>query len=221
MLFCWESPSGTLCRSLAAGCTVLSPDCCRDCLARHPSYPWNWNDTDSMGSDLLLNREPLLCSGAFAPLSVYHHCPKLSGAQNCRRLHRPASACQFGLHLCRALSVWCHRCAADALPCVNRKLSVSKTTSRLKIRRDVLSFIKMLFLFLLRRCRRIVTASNKTTALPRESSRFALVNPATTYPTKLHTATRSAYGIWVDTCAMWLHPAPVEDRMVVSEIGEQ
>ena len=97
--------SGALCRSLAAGCTVLSPDCCRDCPARHSSCPWNWNDTDSMGSDFFLNREPLLCSGAFAPLSVYHHCPKLSGTQNCRRLHRPASACQFGLHLCRALFV--------------------------------------------------------------------------------------------------------------------
>ena len=34
-------------------------------------------------------------------------------------------------------------------------------------------------------------------------------------------ATDSAYGSCVDTWSMWLQRAPVEDRIVVSEIGEQ
>ena len=47
------------------------------------------------------------------------------------------------------------------------------------------------------------------------------VKPAIRYPTKQQPATTNVYGICEDTCSIWLQPAPVEDKIVVSEIGEQ
>lgn len=46
-------------------------------------------------------------------------------------------------------------------------------------------------------------------------------NPATIKLMKEITATVTAYGIWVETWLIWLHWAPAEDIIVVSEIGEQ
>ena len=47
------------------------------------------------------------------------------------------------------------------------------------------------------------------------------VKPATIQPLNAEVATIKANGNWVATCSIWTHPAPAEDRMVVSEIGEQ
>ena len=47
-------------------------------------------------------------------------------------------------------------------------------------------------------------------------------NPAGIYPNNTVTIpTNTAYHIWVLTCSIWSHPAPVEESIVVSEIGEQ
>lgn len=48
-----------------------------------------------------------------------------------------------------------------------------------------------------------------------------LVYPATRYPIREHIATSIAYGIWVATWSIWLHAAPVDDSIVVSDMGEQ
>ena len=45
--------------------------------------------------------------------------------------------------------------------------------------------------------------------------------PARMNMTKEIPATVMAYGICVETWLMWLHAAPAEDMMVVSEMGEQ
>ena len=47
------------------------------------------------------------------------------------------------------------------------------------------------------------------------------VKPATINPINEQTATKEAYGICVVTWSMWLHLAAVEERIVVSDIGEQ
>lgn len=47
------------------------------------------------------------------------------------------------------------------------------------------------------------------------------VKPATMYPINDDTATTKAKGSCVETCSMCTHPDPAEDRIVVSEIGEQ
>ena len=47
------------------------------------------------------------------------------------------------------------------------------------------------------------------------------MKPATRYPAIAQVATVSEYGSCVDTWSMWLHPEPAEERIVVSEIGEQ
>ena len=44
--------------------------------------------------------------------------------------------------------------------------------------------------------------------------------PATTYDNAAITATTDAYGSWVFTWLTWLHCAPAEARIVVSEMGE-
>lgn len=46
-------------------------------------------------------------------------------------------------------------------------------------------------------------------------------HPPTKYPTPQAKATVNAYGICVVTCSIWSQSAPVEERMVVSDIGEQ
>lgn len=48
-----------------------------------------------------------------------------------------------------------------------------------------------------------------------------LVIPAVINPTKEAEATVKEYGIWVETWEMWSQPEPAEDKIVVSEIGEQ
>lgn len=47
------------------------------------------------------------------------------------------------------------------------------------------------------------------------------VRPSTIYPAPEMAAAVRAYGNCVNTWSMWLHPAPVDERIVVSEIGEQ
>ena len=47
------------------------------------------------------------------------------------------------------------------------------------------------------------------------------INPAMMYATNEIAATVMAYGNCVDTWLMWLHCAPAEAMIVVSEIGEQ
>ena len=46
------------------------------------------------------------------------------------------------------------------------------------------------------------------------------VIPSTIYPSVATTAAIAAYGICVTTWSIWLHPAPVADKIVVSEIGD-
>lgn len=45
--------------------------------------------------------------------------------------------------------------------------------------------------------------------------------PATRYPIPAHTATRIEYGSCVATCEICVQRLPAEDRIVVSEMGEQ
>ena len=47
-------------------------------------------------------------------------------------------------------------------------------------------------------------------------------NPAGIYPNNtVIAATNNAYGSWVLTWSIWSHPAPIDDKIVVSDIGEQ
>ena len=64
------------------------------------------------------------------------------------------------------------------------------------------------------------TIINVTVAAPNESAIDDVI-PSATKPTQETNATASAYGSCVATWSIWLQRAPVDDRMVVSEIGEQ
>lgn len=47
-------------------------------------------------------------------------------------------------------------------------------------------------------------------------------NPAGIYPNIIvNIPINKEYHIWVLTCSIWLQPAPIEDNIVVSDIGEQ
>src|SRR5699024_510319 len=63
-------------------------------------------------------------------------------------------------------------------------------------------------------------SASSTTLGPSESHTFAVI-PSTVYPTSAIVADSSAQGSWVITCTIWLQPAPVDDSIVESEIGEQ
>ena len=60
--------------------------------------------------------------------------------------------------------------------------------------------------------------ATSTTANP---SRVLPVSPNTMYPTAATAALINAYGNCVRTWSIWLLLAPVDERIVVSEIGEQ
>lgn len=52
-------------------------------------------------------------------------------------------------------------------------------------------------------------------------SHIFFVNPAIRYPTIQQAATTNVYGICELTWSICLHPAPVDESIVVSDIGEQ
>ena len=65
-------------------------------------------------------------------------------------------------------------------------------------------------------------SSRNNTISPNGSEISALlVNPATMYDKNDINAATIAYGSCVETWFTWLHCAPAEDIIVVSEIGEQ
>ncbi len=47
------------------------------------------------------------------------------------------------------------------------------------------------------------------------------VIPEARWPARAMNAIKSAYGTCVATCSRWGHEAPVEERIVVSDIGEE
>ena len=67
--------------------------------------------------------------------------------------------------------------------------------------------------------RRIMPIVNTTKTAIHAESIFIKI-PPTINPTNEQAATNSAYGICVATCSKCGHAAPVEDRIVVSEIGD-
>ena len=73
------------------------------------------------------------------------------------------------------------------------------------------------FLILLTEYIKITSNKSETESV---TNKF-LVTPATIYPITETPATVQAYGICVDTWSIWLHLAPVEDNIIVSDIGEQ
>ena len=64
------------------------------------------------------------------------------------------------------------------------------------------------------------TASINTIAIGRQIHTFC-TNPAIIYETNDTAAATTAYGSCVDTWLTWLHCAPADAMIVVSEIGEQ
>jgi len=69
---------------------------------------------------------------------------------------------------------------------------------------------------------RIIISTRHKMIIPKMNDRIALlVKPATRNVKNETVATVIAYGIWVVTWFRWIHWAPADDIIVVSEIGEQ
>ena len=88
------------------------------------------------------------------------------------------------------------------------------------LKQFIYAFASLAILALDRAERMKQTSINVTVAAPNDSATDVVI-PNVIKPIQETNATDNAYGNCVDTWSIWLQRAPVDDKMVVSEIGEQ